>query len=237
MNVKILSMYPNLMNLYGSNGNIRCLVKHITEAGNDCEVTELCLSDIPNFKEFDFVYMGAGTERSQKRVLKELLSFKEELWEYIDNGGVCLFSGNSFELLGKSITSLDQTVYEALGFYDFHTVEQKRRVVVDTVCTSQELPSKIVGFMNKQSQTSIVATPLFRVVSGAGNAPDRNDEGIADRGLFATSLSGPILVRNPHFRAFVEKKIYDKKGISTVPIYFMHEEQAYKESLKGLNVK
>ena len=235
MTVKILSMYRDLANLYGSDANIRCLKKHIEEAGNDCEVTYLGLGEKPQLSEYDFVYLGAATERSQKKILSELLGYKNELEDYIKNGGLCLFCGNSFELLGKSITALDGKVYEALGFYDFETVEEKRRVVVDTVCSCRLVDEKIVGFMNKQSRTTIITNPLFRVISGAGNAPDRNDEGICDKGLFATELSGPLLVRNPHFRAMLEKKIYDKKGIETLPLYFMYEERAYKESLKGLN--
>lgn len=235
MTVKILSLYRDLANLYGSDANIRCLKKHIEEAGNACEVTYLELGQAPNFSEYDFVYMGAATERSQKKILSELVCYKNELNEYLQNGGLCLFCGNSFELLGKSIAALDGTLFEALGFYDFETVETRRRVVVDTVCSCRLVSEKIVGFMNKQSRTTIVTNPLFRVLSGAGNAPDRNDEGICDKGLFATELSGPLLVRNPHFRAMLEKKIYDKKGIETLPLYFMYEERAYKESLKGLN--
>lgn len=236
MTVKILSLYRDLMNLYGSDANIRCLKKHIEEAGNACDVTYLELGQAPEFSDYDFVYMGAGTERSQKRALSELALYKSEFADYIQNGGICLFCGNSFEMLGKSITALDGTVYEALGFYDFETAEVKRRVVVDTVCDCRLVKDKIVGFMNKQSRTSIVTNPLFRVASGAGNAPDRNDEGICDKNLFATELSGPILVRNPHFRVMLEKKIYERKGISALPLYFMYEEQAYKESLNGLNV-
>ncbi len=235
MTVKILSMYRDLANLYGSDANIRCLKKHIEETGNACEVTYLQLGQAPDFSDYDFVYMGAATERSQKKILSELALYKSELEEYIQNGGLCLFCGNSFELLGKSITSLDGRVYEALGLYDFETAEVKRRVVVDTVCSCRLVPEKIVGFMNKQSRTTIITNPLFRVEKGAGNAPDRNDEGICDKGLFATELSGPLLVRNPHFRALLEKKIYEKKGIEAVPLYFMYEERAYKESLKGLN--
>lgn len=236
MTVKILSLYRDLANLYGSDANIRCLKKHIEETGNTCEVTYLQLGQAPNFSDYDFVYMGAATERSQKRILSELIGHKAELFDYIQNGGLCLFCGNSFELLGKSITALDGTVFEALDFYDFETVEAKRRVVVDTVCDCRLVPEKIVGFMNKQSRTTIVTNPLFRVVKGAGNAPDRNDEGICDKGLFATELSGPLLVRNPHFRVMLEKKIYEKKGIEALPLYFMYEEKAHKESLKGLNV-
>ena len=140
-------------------------------------------------------------------------------------------------MLGKSITDLDKNEIEALGYFEFYTTELQRRVVVDTVCTCPLIQDKIIGFMNKQSRTTIVPNPLFRVESGSGNAPDRNDEGLHYKNLFASQLSGPILVRNPQLRAYIEKAIYDKKGIDTLPLYFMHEDRAYKDSLNGLTQK
>ena len=88
--------------------------------------------------------------------------------------------------------------------------------------------------MNKQSFTSFVPNPMFRVVSGSGNAPDRNDEGLQDKSLYATSLAGPILVRNPHFCAHIEKELYKKKGLNTFPSGFVYEQMAYNTSLDGL---
>ncbi len=234
MKIKILYLYPDLMNLYGSSGNIRCLERHIEAAGGEVEVARATVGDEIDFSDIDFVYMGAGTEKSRLRALSDLLTHREKLENYLNDGGLALFCGNSFEILGKKIKTLAGENIECLNFFDFETFEEKRRVVVDTICDCRFVDGEIIGFMNKQSRTSIVATPLFRVIKGAGNAPDRNDEGIAFKGLFATQLSGPILVRNPHLRAFMEKKIYEKKGLSLSPVSFANEERAYAESLAGL---
>ena len=159
---------------------------------------------------------------------------KEKLKNYLEDGGLALFTGNSFEILGKKIKTTANEDIACLHLFDYETFEEKRRIVVDTVCDCRFVDGEVIGFMNKQSRTNIVATPFFRVVKGAGNAPDRNDEGIAEGGLFATQLSGPLLVRNPHLRAFMEKKIYEKKGLSLSPVSFANEERAYTESLSGL---
>ena len=234
MKVKILSLYPDLMNLYGSSGNLRCLKKHIEAIGFEAEVIEHTTADAPDFSDVDFVYMGAGTEKSRNRALKYLFGFKNELISYVENGGVCLFCGNSFELLGKSITEKSGETKECLSIFNFETFMEERRSVVDTVCTCSFLEKEIIGFMNKQSYTSIVTTPLFRVTKGMGNAKDRNDEGAVYKNLFASSLSGPVLVRNPHFREYIEKKIYENKNVETIPKSFENELEAYERSLNGL---
>ena len=69
MKVKILYLYPDLMNLYGSSGNIRCLERHIKEAGAEVEVVRASVGEELNFEDVDFVYMGAGTEKSRLRAL------------------------------------------------------------------------------------------------------------------------------------------------------------------------
>lgn len=234
MTVKILSLYPDLMNLYGSNGNLRCLKKHIEAIGFETEIVEHISDQTPDFSDIDFVYIGAGTERSRDRALRYLLGFKNEFLDYVEKGGVCLFCGNSFELLGKSISKNVGETQECLSLFKFESFMEERRSVVDTVCTCPFLEKEIIGFMNKQSYSSIVTTPLFRVLKGMGNAKDRNDEGAFYKNLFATSLAGPILVRNPHFREFIEKKIYENKKVEAIPKSFENELEAYERSLNGL---
>jgi len=234
MKIKILWLYKNLMNLYGSRGNVLCLSRHIKEAGLEVEIIEKEIGDEISFSDVDFVYMGAGTEKSRDRALKDILKYRTELKNYIENDGVCLFCGNSLELLGTSILKRSGEQIEALGICNFEVYETEKRTVVDTVCTCKVLNDKIIGFMNKQSITSFVPNPLFRVIKGAGNAPDRNDEGVFDKNLYATQLVGPILVRNPHFCAHIEKEIYKNKKLSIVPQGFVYEQMAYTKSLSGL---
>ena len=234
MNIKILSLYPDLMNLYGNSGNIRCLARHIEALGVEVELKNASAYNEIDFTDVDFVYMGAGTERSLERALRDFLPLKDAFESYLDNGGLALFCGNSFEMLGKKKTLLDGSEIECLGLFDYETTAKEKRIVVDTVCGCDFLKDPVIGFMNKQSETTLVDTPLFKVQSGAGNSAHREDEGALRGGLFATQLSGPILVRNPHLRAYIEQKIYEKKGLSLFPISFANEESAYSVSLAGL---
>lgn len=234
MKIKILSLYPDLMNLYGSSGNIRCLARHIEELGVEVEVANVSVCDEIDFTDVDFVYIGAGTERSMKRALSDFLPRKAAFESYLDDGGLALFCGNSFEMLGKKKTLLDGSEIECLGLFDYETTAKEKRIVVDTVCGCDFLKDPVIGFMNKQSETTLVDAPLFKVSLGVGNSADGEDEGAVRGGLFATQLSGPVLVRNPHLRAYIEQKIYERKGLSLFPISFANEESAYSVSLAGL---
>ena len=67
--MKILYLYHDLMNLYGESGNIRALERHLTDQGETVTVDRKTLGDELSFDGYDFLYMGAGTERSQKAAL------------------------------------------------------------------------------------------------------------------------------------------------------------------------
>ena len=45
MNVKILYLYPDFMNLYGDNGNVRILKKRLEDQGFDVEITSFTVTD------------------------------------------------------------------------------------------------------------------------------------------------------------------------------------------------
>lgn len=234
MKIKILWLYPDLMNLYGNSGNVRCLKRHLEENGVEVEIIEYKIGDSFDAADVDFIYMGGGTERSRDRALLDMKDYKDKLASYVNDGGLCLFCGNSFEILGRKITDIRLNVTECLGICDYESFEQTRRIVVDTVCSCSLFEKQIIGFMNKQTVTSIVTSPLFRTVSGVGNSPDRNDEGIIQNGLFASQLAGPLLVRNPHFRAYIENALYNKKSLNLKAVTYENEQKAYEESLKGL---
>lgn len=85
--------------------------------------------------------------------MQDFKKYKDFLVEYINSGKVILMTGNSFEMLGKTITDSDGKVFDGLGIYDFAVTEQnKRRITGDIVYTSDILTKPIVGFVNKCSE-------------------------------------------------------------------------------------
>lgn len=245
MELTILHLYPDCMSLYGEYANVAVLRRHLEAMGVSVTVESALFEDTPDFERAGFIYMGAGTERTQKAALTALLPHQEALKAAVDRGAAVLFTGNAMELLGASVTDGAGRVWPCLGFADFTTTEHEWRYPRDVVAEAQLWEGGVVGFMNKCSSTRGVKTPLFRVEAGyEGNTGDPdldldggdNGEGYVDGNVFATHLTGPVLVKNPDFVDFFIKRIFSLKGWElpeTLPV-LPYEREAYAVTLKEL---
>lgn len=139
-------------------------------------------------------------------------------------------TGNSFEMLGKTITDSDGKVYDGLGIYDFTVTEQnKRRITGDIVYTSDILTKPIVGFVNKCSEIKGIKNHLFTVKHGLGDYENAKAEGLKDKNLFATHVTGPIMIKNPHFLEYIALQISKiRMASSRVQITLTMKERATK---------
>ena len=192
MTIKILHMYYDLMNLYGEYGNIKILEHHLKDAGIDVQIDKKTVNDEIKLEEYDFIYMGCGTERNQEIVLNDLMKYKADLKKYIDANKFALFTGNSFEMLGKKINEK-----EALNILDFETKRATDRITSDVIFKSKYFNNEVVGFINKMSTITNNQNPLFEVIFGIGENENNDYEGVKYKNLYGTYLSGPMLVRNP----------------------------------------
>lgn len=242
MELTILHLYPDCMSLYGEYANVMVLRRHLEAIGVSVAVETALFEDAPDFEHADFIYMGAGTERTQKAALSALLPHKEAFQAAIGRGAVVLFTGNAMEMLGASITDGSGKAWPGLGFADFTTSETDQRCVGDVLAETSLLPGWVVGFMNKCSITEGVAAPLLdRLEQGSGNEqlPQPEAEGYVSGNVFATHLTGPLLVKNPDFTDFLIRRIFEVKGwelpeqLPALP----YERDAYEATLKGLGLK
>lgn len=185
-------MYYDLMNLYGEYGNIKILEHHLKDTGVEVQVEKKSIGDEVNLNEYDFIYIGSGTEKNQMVALEDLKKHKEELKKYIESNKYALFTGNSFEMLGKKIDGK-----EALNLLDFEVTRTKDRVTSDVILKSKYFKNEVVGFINKMSNVINNQNPLFEVTFGIGENEKNDYEGIKYKNIYGTYVSGPILIRNP----------------------------------------
>lgn len=240
MELTVLHLYPDVMSLYGEYANLAVLRRHLGAAGVDVTVETALFEDTPDFECADVIYMGAGTERTQKAALSALSAYGEDLKAAVKRGAVVLFTGSAMELLGASITDAAGRVWPGLGLADFTTVETNRRAPGDAVAHTPLLDSAVVGFMNKCSATHGVNSPLFdRLSLGMGNEADRGPEGYVSGNVFATHLTGPVLVKNPDFTDFLIRRIFEGKGwpVPEVLPVLPYEREAYEVTLKELTAR
>lgn len=237
MQLNILHLYPKLMSLYGEWANVAVLRRHLEALGAEVTVFTAAPDQAPDFEHADLIYMGAGTERSQKAALGALLRHIQPLEDALRRGALLLFTGNAMELLGTCITGTRGQTWPALSLAEFSTRETEQRVSTDVVARSPLLEHPAVGFQNKCSVTSGIDAPLFdRLERGFGNEEQGGGEGYAHRGILATHLTGPVLAKNPELTGLVIRRLYGAKGWDApqaMPV-LPHEQEAWQATLDEL---
>ena len=237
-NMKLLHLYHDIMNLYGEYGNIRALCRMLEKNEIEYELDCLSLGDSLKLEAYDFIYTGSGTERNQKQVLEHLLAYRKELQDYIDSGKILLMTGNSFELLGHSLTDASGKEWKGMDIFPFRVKEQNRtRTTGDAVFIMEGSQNPLVGFINKCSTITGIDTPLFTVKMGLGNEGLGGMEGIWVKNFFGTHLTGPLLVKNPDFLIYLTERLVPEKkaaegGLNTS--WLEHERAAYEVTLSEL---
>ena len=219
------------MNLYGDYANISALCRILEKNGVDFTLDKRTLGDELSLSDYDFIYVGSGSEENQKLALSHLAEYKTDLASYIESGRFALFTGNSFEMLGKSINSFLGS-FEGLGIFDFAVTEQnKTRDTADAILEADFLSRPLVGFINKCSLAQGIEVPLFTVKMGLPDSENGSSEGVFKNNFFGTHLTGPVLVKNPHFLQYLAEKLTGKEmDISA----FKNESAGYEITLKKL---
>lgn len=213
MDIKILHFYPDLMSLYGSYANVAVLKRALEALGDTVTVETVLPSQQADLTGADFLYMGAGTEHAQKAALADFAQYGGAVKALAEDGVSMLFAGTAMELLGRTITDADGKVYDGIGLGDFTSVQGKKRYVEDVYGHTDLYPDAVVGFMNKCADISGVETPLLTAVDlGYGNNGPKTPEGFRWKNVFASQLTGPILVKNPRLLDRVAETIHKRRG-------------------------
>lgn len=230
--MKILHLYHDIMNLYGDYANVSAVKRMAEKSGEDCTVDRLSLSDTAQLLDYNFIFIGSGTERNQKVVLEDFRKYTDQLKEFIDSGKPALLTGNAFEMLGKSITDAAGKSYDGLGFFDFTVTEQnKTRMTSDVIYQCDFLTQPLVGFVNKCSAVCGVQESPFTVKMGLSNCDGDKGEGVRTGNLIGTHLTGPVLMKNPHFLAYITEKAL---GRDPETAYLVYERAGYEVTLTEL---
>lgn len=223
MEIKILHLYYDIMNLYGEYGNIKILEQHLKDQGIEVIVDKKSIGETKDLKQYDFIYMGCGTERNQEAILQDILTEKEDLKNFIEEGKTVLLTGNSFEILGKSINGKP-----ALEIFEFETKHKEKRETPDVICTSELLENKVVGFINTMSVIKNNDKPLFKIEWNSESSNVNEPEGIVYKNLMGTHVIGPLLIRNPEILKMTIEKICKAKDEN-----FKYKEIQYEDEQKG----
>ncbi len=230
--MKLLHLYPDLMNLYGDGGNLRALERRLTDQGEEIVIRRAAPGDALALDGYDFLYMGPGTERSRKAALEALRPYAGALKEAMEGGVHALFTGNSASLMGREIVDADGVSRPGLGLLEFTARERRdTRCTGDAIFRHPDLPDALVGFVNKCEDWEGDVPPLFQTVMGRGNRADTVDEGFRRKNFLGTHLIGPVLVKNPHFHNWLLRRLL---GRELKPVDYPYEERAWQVTFQAL---
>lgn len=222
MEIKILHLYPDLLNLYGDRGNIEAMKHRLTWRGIDVEVINCTAEDTPDFSNADIVFLGGGSDVDERLVSEKLKEHKEALKEYIENGGVMLAVCGGFPMLGKN----GETGLEIL---DIYSEPVKDRLISDVVVEADFIGMKITGFENHGVKTDIKGnTPLGKVLYGNGNSKESGIEGIIYKNVIGSNLHGPLLPKNPQLCDYILEKALKRKYASFTELAAIDDELEIK---------
>lgn len=212
MNIKVAHLYYDLMNLYGESGNVKALKMQLEGQGIKTTIKFLTIDDDLNFKDYDIVYIGSGTENNQKIVLNHLLKYKKDIENAIEKGVHFICTGNALELFGNVIEDVNNKKYTALGMFEFDVKQEEVRMVDEVLFKTDLINKYILGFQNQSGHIKSDILNLFDVVKGIGSYIGSKKEGIHYKNFYGTYVIGPILVRNPELLKYLVKEIINKNN-------------------------
>ena len=201
MELRVLSLYPDQMNIYADRGNIVFLRRRCEWRGIGFVQAGAGPGDSVDPSAHDLLYIGGGQDRDQVAVAADMAETKREaLAAAVGDGAVLLAVCGGYQLLGHSYQLGDQRL-PGLGLADLETVREPGPRLIGNVAIEAELGGgrrTIAGFENHGGRTHLGpgAQPLGRVISGFGNNGDDGLEGVRRDNLFGTYLHGPLLPKN-----------------------------------------
>jgi CobQ-like glutamine amidotransferase family enzyme len=201
MELRVLSLYPEQMNIYADRGNIVFLQRRCEWRGIGFSHSGAGPGDPVDPAAHDLFYIGGGQDRDQRMVAADMVTSKREaLAAAVDDGAALLAVCGGYQLLGHSY-QLDDEKLPGLGLADLETVREPGPRLIGNIAIEAELgsgPQLLAGFENHGGRTYLGsgAQPLGRVVEGRGNNGRDGYEGVHRDNLIGTYLHGPLLPKN-----------------------------------------
>lgn len=214
MELRLLTLYPDRMNIYADRGNTVFLERRCAWRGICFRSEGALIGDSIDPDGYDLIYIGGGQDADQRAVAEDLIERKRPaLVAAIEAGVPLLAVCGGYQLLGNSY-SLEDEELPGLGLVDLKTERPPGprlvgNVVIETSiephpalsCEAPRGPGGgplLVGFENHGGLTTLgpEIEPLGKVLKGHGNNGGDGSEGVLAGPVIGTYLHGPLLPKN-----------------------------------------
>ena len=199
--LRVLSLYPELMNIYADRGNIAVFRARCEWRGLGFEHAASSLGEGFDPDAHDLIYIGGGQDRDQVAVAHDMERTKRDaLHEAAGRGAVVLAVCGGYQLLGHSYELGGQEL-PGVGLVNLRTIREPGPRLIGNCAIEADLgsgPRVIAGFENHGGRTYLEdgERPLGRVLNGEGNNGRDGFEGVHRDNVIGTYLHGPLLPKN-----------------------------------------
>ena len=228
--LKILYLYPDMLELYGDYGNIQVLKYRIESRGYTVIIDSYSIGDeAPNFNNYDMVFAGGGADNEQSILANDLVKYKDNIKEAVQNGVFFLLICGAYQLFGKYYKGVEGNIIPGLEVFDYYTEanpDRKKRCIGNIVIEADlnGLKTKVIGFENHGGQTFDISNSFGKVLFGNGNKFGDSEEGYFQENVIATYLHGPLLSKNPELCDYIIKYCLDRKYDKNIALEPLNDE-------------
>lgn len=247
--LRVLALYPDLMNIYADRGNLMLLERRCAWRGIGFSLLGAGIGDPLDAHAADLYYIGGGQDRDQRLCALDLAQRKADALEEIAAGeAVVLAVCGGYQLLGHSYQLGGETL-PGVGLLDCFTVRGDDGAengsggrLIGNVAIEVELEGMaesrvLAGFENHGGRTFLgaAAEPLGRVIRGHGNNGQDGLEGTRCGRVIGTYLHGPLLPKNVWFADWLIKTALGLED-ELAPLDDALEQLAHEEARRAAGV-
>ena len=135
--LKLLYLYPDMLELYGDYGNIQVLKYRLEKPGINLIIDKYSIGDnAPDFASYDIVFAGGGADNEQSILSKDLIKYKDSIKDAVDKGVFFLLICGAYQLFGKYYKGVEGNIIPGLEVFDYYTVaepDRKKRCIGNIV--------------------------------------------------------------------------------------------------------
>lgn len=177
-----------------------------------------------------FLQVG-GADNEQSILAQDLVQYKDNIKEAVDNGVFFLLICGAYQLFGKYYKGANGNLIPGLEVFDYYTVanpDRKKRcignIVVETILGNDSFKTKVIGFENHGGQTFDISNSFGKVLFGNGNKFGDSEEGFFKNNVIATYLHGPLLSKNPELCDYIIKYCLDRKYNENISLESLNDD-------------
>jgi CobQ-like glutamine amidotransferase family enzyme len=211
MELTLVHLYPDLLNIYGDQGNVIALKYRAEARGIKFKIKPVSVGNKLTPGSFDLVFGGGGQDQQQLTVSQDLLSKASTLKQAARAGAPMLAICGTYQLFGNYFKTSAGASIKGIGIFNMSTIGAGKRKIGNIIINSAF--GQLVGFENHSGNTFLQdkSQALGNVVLGFGNNGEDKTEGCRVNNAIGCYLHGSLLPKNPALADFMLQTALEKK--------------------------